>query len=199
MSIKSYPNINCSNNNTAVKTIGNQTFCVSAPSSTFAVTDSISVKINGTFKIPTNITYTPSSVRIDEENISCPEMTSFSPLTSNIKYACNGNSCPKSNSNVSMNRNDVSQNCNLRTISGPNVILVHKYKDVSNYNVVDSSIQNQPAYNNILAFTEGNSNICPENEWDKSTGNNSIDTRCYCPMNKIKKYTDVTMNKIKCA
>jgi len=197
MSNISYPAINCSNNNTGIKIQGNQIFCVSAPLSTFAPSDAISIKINGTFKIPTNVTYTSSSIRIDQEDITCPDMRPFNPRISNINYACKGDVCPiPNNSSSSMDRSAVSNVCDLRTVSGPNVILVHNYKAVENHNVVDSSVRNKPAYNKILAYTEGNTNICPENEWDTSA---SIDTKCHCPWNKIKKYTDGNRNKIKCA
>ena len=198
--INIYPDINCNDTSTAIiiPSGSRQRFCVSAPSSSFASSDSNKVKINGTIKIPTNIAYTPTKIEITQRDITCNQMSLFNPFISNIEYSCSGQ-CPLPNTNTSKNRTDVSADCQLNTITGPNVILVHKYKTISNHNVVDNTIRNQSDYNNILAFTEGNENICPSNAWNVSTGNNSIDAKCYCPWDKIKKYTNSNKTQIRCA
>jgi len=185
MGVTKYPDVNCKDNDPNINTqkiVSGQKFCAypDDTSKSNVNIDRNTIQINGTINIPKN----------------CASRK-FDPQTSNIEYECSGQ-CPVVNSNISQSRMITPIICDVsNTTTGPNVILVHKSRDLGL--LTPSSLMvgapSMSDYNLINAYKEGNPNICPNEAWTVLANedgtfkeDNTRNKQCYCPWTKIRKY-----------
>jgi len=218
--LKSYPSINCNNaldNSDSVKnpTIGSQKFCGnytgSNPSATILTTSNFDLinSINS-IDLPPKISLS-GSVYYNNTTNTCKSKL-FNPVISNIEYECSGTCppvyecktlngiCSAIPDNMWTERKNVPDACNIKTTTGPNVVLVNNSM-LSEMGIASPS--SSMHYNQLLALPETDKNICPK-KWTVQTnqdGSFKADTTqnksCYCPKDTTRSFSSVRDNKTK--